>query len=544
MSFPSSPRRASRSRPQPRPLRRRSGVARHGSARAGAQRRAGARVIRSKSVRPAVLDHSSSSSPGPTSSARASWCRSGLASSRRRLPTWAAPPVMMPPLSATSRVMKIGLSSDERLPDRAVDDRLLDDPSSACCACPAWPTSAIWGERLKTAAGAGRSRTAAQLTASRSTRSWRPPRTPSTRVSEVFRRGARSARADSIETPNQRLAIRHVLPIIAPDDLSKVGVEESGRQAARCSATSPTWWTDHPAADRRRRHQRRPRPAARRREVSVGQHARGDARGRGGAGRVAARPARRRDRLARSSGRPPSSRWRSTISPWRCSSAVLLVIAGPGRLPVRVAHGADQPGGDPAVADGGGARAPPARRNHQHDDPGGAGDRPRRRRRRRDHRRREHRAAPASASQGGQRRVDPRRIILEASLEVRSADRLRDADRRRGRCCRSSSWRACPARSSEPLALSYVLAVLASMVVALTVTPALCLILLRKAPLERREPPLVAGCKRGYGTALARIITAPRPAFATVGASSRGRSRGDCRCSGSRSFPTSRSATS
>jgi Cu/Ag efflux pump CusA len=29
------------------------------------------------------------------------------------LPTWASPPFMMPPLSATSRIMKIGLSSDE-----------------------------------------------------------------------------------------------------------------------------------------------------------------------------------------------------------------------------------------------------------------------------------------------------------------------------------------------------------------------------------------------------------------------------------------------
>src|ERR687895_1092585 len=29
------------------------------------------------------------------------------------LPTWASPPWMMPPLSATSRIMKIGLSSDE-----------------------------------------------------------------------------------------------------------------------------------------------------------------------------------------------------------------------------------------------------------------------------------------------------------------------------------------------------------------------------------------------------------------------------------------------
>ena len=29
------------------------------------------------------------------------------------LPTWAAPPTIMPPLSATSRIMKIGLTSNE-----------------------------------------------------------------------------------------------------------------------------------------------------------------------------------------------------------------------------------------------------------------------------------------------------------------------------------------------------------------------------------------------------------------------------------------------
>ena len=43
--------------------------------------------------------------------------------------------------------------------------------------------------------------------------------------------------------------------------------------------------------DRRCGHQRRPRPHAHRREVSLGQHARGDPRGRGGAGEDEARPA-------------------------------------------------------------------------------------------------------------------------------------------------------------------------------------------------------------------------------------------------------------
>ena len=50
---------------------------------------------------------------------------------------------------------------------------------------------------------------------------------------------------------------------------------------------------------------------------------------------------------------------------------------------------------------------------------------------------------------GGGSRSRRRSIVLEASLEVRSADRLRDADRRRGGRARSSSWRGCPGRSSS-----------------------------------------------------------------------------------------------
>jgi Cu/Ag efflux pump CusA len=68
-----------------------------------------------------------------------------------------------------------------------------------------------------------------------------------------------------------------------------------------------------------------------------------------------------------------------------------------------------------------------------------------------------------------------------------------------------------------PLALSYGLAVLASMLVALTVTPALCLILLEKAPIERRQSPLVGWLQRGYGRALSPIIGTPRLAYGAVG---------------------------
>ncbi|HSV68273.1 MAG TPA: efflux RND transporter permease subunit [Mycobacteriales bacterium] len=67
----------------------------------------------------------------------------------------------------------------------------------------------------------------------------------------------------------------------------------------------------------------------------------------------------------------------------------------------------------------------------------------------------------------------------------------------------------------RPLALSYTLAIVASMVVALTVTPALCLILLRNAPVERHESPLVRWLQRRYTALLSRIIGRPRGAYVT-----------------------------
>jgi CzcA family heavy metal efflux pump len=105
------------------------------------------------------------------------------------------------------------------------------------------------------------------------------------------------------------------------------------------------------------------------------------------------------------------------------------------------------------------------------------------------------------------------RIILEASLEVRPA-----------------IWHATliivlavlpvffmgglAGAFFEPLALAFILAMLASMVVALTVTPALSLILLNRAAIEQRESPLVPWLKRAYGAMLERVIAAPRATFA------------------------------
>jgi CzcA family heavy metal efflux pump len=68
----------------------------------------------------------------------------------------------------------------------------------------------------------------------------------------------------------------------------------------------------------------------------------------------------------------------------------------------------------------------------------------------------------------------------------------------------------------RPLAVSYTLAIVASMVVALTLTPALTLMLLRNTPIERRESPLVRVLQRGYTALLTRVVRRPRWTYAGV----------------------------
>jgi CzcA family heavy metal efflux pump len=65
----------------------------------------------------------------------------------------------------------------------------------------------------------------------------------------------------------------------------------------------------------------------------------------------------------------------------------------------------------------------------------------------------------------------------------------------------------------QPMAVSYGLAVLASMGVALTITPVLCLLMLRNAPLRTHEPPLMRWLKGLYQPVLSGIIRHPRPVF-------------------------------
>lgn len=70
----------------------------------------------------------------------------------------------------------------------------------------------------------------------------------------------------------------------------------------------------------------------------------------------------------------------------------------------------------------------------------------------------------------------------------------------------------------RPLAVSYALAVMASLAVALTLTPALSLLLLPQAMKERGEPPLTRFLKQRYRALLPRLIRRPRWAAITLGA--------------------------
>jgi CzcA family heavy metal efflux pump len=154
-----------------------------------------------------------------------------LATVQNTLPTWAAPPQIMQPLSATSRVMKIGMSSKtQSLEDLSmtaywkIRARLLRVPGVA--------NVAIWGERIKAYQ--------VEVEPAKLTNA----KVPLDSVMEVtadaldagilkFSEGGFIGTGGFVETPNQRLGVRHKLPIVTPDDLAAVPLAQRDGQTLR-----------------------------------------------------------------------------------------------------------------------------------------------------------------------------------------------------------------------------------------------------------------------------------------------------------------------
>src|SRR3954471_6221570 len=140
------------------------------------------------------------------------------------LPTWAAPPVMLAPVSATGRAVQIGMTSENH--------SLIQMSMSAywtirarLLAVPGVANVALWGERLQML----------QVQVE-------PPKMEAQHVAldEVmeatadaldsgllrFSTGSVIGTGGTVETPNQRLSVRNVLPIVTPADLARVPLHD------------------------------------------------------------------------------------------------------------------------------------------------------------------------------------------------------------------------------------------------------------------------------------------------------------------------------
>jgi CzcA family heavy metal efflux pump len=148
-----------------------------------------------------------------------------LATVSPSLPTWAAPPVMLAPVSATGRAMQIGMTSrNHSLIEMSmtaywvIRARLLRVPGVA--------NVAIWNERLQLMAVQAEP---AKMQAARVSLNQVMQATADAVDSGLLRfsAGAVIGTGGAIETPNQRLGIRNVLPVVTPADLAQTPVTTS-----------------------------------------------------------------------------------------------------------------------------------------------------------------------------------------------------------------------------------------------------------------------------------------------------------------------------
>ncbi|MCB9682193.1 MAG: efflux RND transporter permease subunit [Alphaproteobacteria bacterium] len=126
----------------------------------------------------------------------------------RRLPAVALPPVMLPPLSSTSRLMKIGMTSDT-LSGFDLTDLALDTVRPRLMAIPGVANVAVWGARtreLQVQVDPGR---LAALGV------------PLATVVDATRRSTSLVTGGFVDTPNQRLAVQHDPAVASVADLAR-----------------------------------------------------------------------------------------------------------------------------------------------------------------------------------------------------------------------------------------------------------------------------------------------------------------------------------
>ncbi len=145
-----------------------------------------------------------------------------LAIEATRLPTVARPPVMLQPLSSMSRLLKIGVwSKDQKLSQRDLTVLALWTIRPRLMAIPGVANVAIWGQRDRQF----------QVLVD-------PERLRANGVTldAVLRAAGDATVLDTggfVDTPNQRLAVRHLSPIVEPEDLAQTVVDFRGGAPVR-----------------------------------------------------------------------------------------------------------------------------------------------------------------------------------------------------------------------------------------------------------------------------------------------------------------------
>ncbi len=163
-----------------------------------------------------------------------------LAIAQKGLPTWAAPPHMMPPLSSTSRVMKIGITSKSRsnmdlsmLAYWTIRARLLGVQGVA--------NVAIWGEQLKMLQVRVDPE---RLEAYKLTRDEVQEATSDALDVGLLRYsgGAHIGTGGFIDTPTKRFEVQHTVAAATPESLSQVPIaKRDGKQLVLSDVAKLEW---------------------------------------------------------------------------------------------------------------------------------------------------------------------------------------------------------------------------------------------------------------------------------------------------------------